>query len=45
VLAVDDTVAWVGFADGGGARRGRVAQGFRVRESTRCTLLVVEEDT
>jgi len=45
VLAVDDAVAWVGYADAGGARRGRVAQGFRVRESSACTLLVFEEDT
>jgi hypothetical protein len=28
-----------------GAWRGRVAQAFRVRESTCCTLLVFEEDT
>jgi hypothetical protein len=45
VLAVDDAVAWVGFRDGDGARRGRVAHAFRVRESSRCTLLVFEEDT
>jgi len=45
VLVVDEAVAWVGFTDSGGARRGRVAQGFRVRESSRCTLLVFEEDT
>ncbi len=45
VLAVDDAVAWVGYADAGAARRGRVAQDFRVRESSRCTLLVFEEDT
>jgi tRNA(Ile)-lysidine synthase len=44
VLVVDEAVAWVGFTDAGGARRGRVAQGFRVRESSRCTLLVFEED-
>lgn len=45
VLAVDDAVAWVGYRDADGARRGRVAQDFRVRESSRCTLLVFEEDT
>ena len=45
VLAVDEAVAWVGFTDGEGTRRGRVAQDFRVRESSRCTLLVFEEDT
>jgi tRNA(Ile)-lysidine synthase len=45
VLAVDDAVAWVGYTDASGARRGRVAHGFRVRESSRCTLLVFEEDT
>ena len=45
VLGVDDAVAWVGFTDIGGARHGRVAQRFRVRESSRCTLLVFEEDT
>ena len=45
VLTVDDAVAWVAFTDGDGARRGRVAQGYRVRESSRCTLLVFEEDT
>jgi tRNA(Ile)-lysidine synthase len=45
VLAVDDAVAWVGFTDIDGARRGRVAQDFRVRESSPCTLLVFEEDT
>ena len=44
VLAIDDAVTWVGYADAGGARRGRVAQDFRVRESSRCTL-VFEEDT
>lgn len=45
VVAIDDAVAWLGYTDAGGARRGRVAQGFRVRESSRCTLLVFEEDT
>jgi tRNA(Ile)-lysidine synthase len=45
VLDIDDAVAWVSFTDADGAWRGRVAQGFRVRESTRCTLLVYEEDT
>jgi len=45
VLAVDDAVAWVVYTDADGARRGRVAQGFRVRESSLCTLLVFEEDT
>jgi len=45
ILAVDGSVAWVGFTASDGARHGRVAQGFRVRESSRCTLLVFEEDT
>jgi len=45
VLVVDGDVAWVGFRGAGGARLGRVAQGYRVRESSRCTLLVFEEDT
>jgi hypothetical protein len=45
VLVVDDIVAWVGYTDADGVRGGRVAQGFRVRESSRCTLLVFEEDT
>ena len=45
VLAVDGHVAWVGLRGAGGARLGRVAQGYRVRESSRCTLLVFEEDT
>ena len=45
VLAVDDAVAWLGYTDACGAWRGRVAQGFRVRESSACTLLVFEEDT
>ncbi|MCX6372997.1 MAG: tRNA lysidine(34) synthetase TilS [Actinobacteria bacterium] len=45
VLTIDDAVAWVGYTDAGATTRGRVAQGFRVRESSRCTLLVVEEDT
>jgi len=45
VLVVDDAVAWVGYTDADGARGGRVAQGFRVRESSRSTLLVFEEDT
>ncbi len=44
VLVVDEAVAWVGYTDAGGARGGRVAQGFRVRESSRHTLLVFEED-
>ena len=45
VLAVDGAVAWVGFRGADGALLGRVAQGYRVRESSRCTLLVFEEDT
>ena len=45
VLAIDDVAAWMGYTDAAGARRGRVAQGFRVRESSLCTLLVFEEDT
>jgi tRNA(Ile)-lysidine synthase len=45
VLGIDDSVAWVGFVSRDGAWRGRVAQAFRVRESTCCTLLVSEEDT
>ena len=45
VLAVDGVVAWVGYVDTDGARRGRVAHDFRVRESTVHTLFVVEEDT
>jgi len=45
VLDVDGAVAWVESRDSAGARRGRVAQDFRVRESSRCTLLVFEEDT
>ena len=45
VLVVDDAAAWVGFADADGAAHGRVAQGFRVHESSACTLLVFEEDT
>ena len=45
VLVVDEIVAWVGYTDADGLRGGRVAQGFRVRESSRCTLLVFEEDT
>jgi hypothetical protein len=45
LLVVDEAVAWVGFSDAGGVWRGRVAQGFRVHESSRCTLVVFEEDT
>jgi tRNA(Ile)-lysidine synthase len=45
VLTIDDAAAWLGYTDADGVWRGRVAQGFRVRESSRCTLLVFEEDT
>jgi tRNA(Ile)-lysidine synthase len=44
VLAVDGRVAWVAYGTSSGERRGRVAQPFRVTESTRCTLHVVEEE-
>ena len=46
VLDIDGAVAWVGYVAGRGAarRRGRVAQGFRVNESTCCTLQVFPED-
>ena len=44
VLAVDGRVAWVGYESTAGERRGRVAQPFRVSESTGCTLHVVEEE-
>ena len=44
VLTLDGRVAWVGYETGGGQRRGRVAQPFRVSESTGCTLHVVEEE-
>jgi tRNA(Ile)-lysidine synthase len=44
VLAVGDRVAWVGYESAAGERRGRVAQPFRVSESTSCTLHVVEEE-
>ncbi len=43
VLGLDDRVAWVGYETRAGERRGRVAQPFRVSESTSCTLHVVEE--
>ena len=45
VIAVDGVVSWVGYVDADGARRGRVAHDYRVRESTVHTLLVFEEDT
>jgi tRNA(Ile)-lysidine synthase len=47
VLDIDGAVAWVGHRRGSGAgsRCGRVAQGFRVDESTACTLQVFVEDS
>jgi tRNA(Ile)-lysidine synthase len=44
VVAVDDVIAWVGCVIADGSRRGRVAESFRVHESTSSTLRVVEED-
>jgi len=44
VLVIDGCIAWVGYETRTGERRGRVAQPFRVSESTACTLHVVEEE-
>jgi len=43
VLEVDGASAWVGFTARDGRWTGRVAQGFRVHESSRCTVHVVQE--
>jgi tRNA(Ile)-lysidine synthase len=43
VLTLDGRVSWVGYETRSGERRGRVAQPFRVSESTGCTLHVAEE--
>ena len=45
VLDLDGAVAWVGYDGRDGARLGRVAESFRVQESTSSTLHVFEEDT
>ena len=45
VLDLDGAVAWVGYDGGDGARLGRVAESFRVQESTSPTLHVFEEAT
>jgi tRNA(Ile)-lysidine synthase len=45
VLDVDGAVAWVGWTGAAGERLARVAQSFRVLESTSSTLHVLEEDT
>lgn len=44
VLDVDGSAAWVGFAEPGACLRGRVAQDYRVHESTPWTLCVFEEE-
>ena len=43
VLEVDGRVAWLGYAGSQGERRGRVAHGFRVDQSTSRTLHVIQE--
>ncbi len=43
VLDAGGRVAWVGYGTSAGERRGRVAESFRVTQSTRYTLHVVEE--
>ena len=45
VLDLDGAVAWVGYDGRDGARLGRVAESFRVQESTASTLHVFEEAT
>jgi hypothetical protein len=45
VVDVDGSVAWVGHTSAGGTVVGRVAQRFRVAQSSSCTLHVFQEDS